>query len=210
MSDAYLDPYREAVDRFGATFDATLWNSREFQRLRFEVLRGLVDLEGLTLLDAGCGLGDLCEHLHERNVQLARYVGVDGVPEIVSAAQQRGLPRAEFHCRDFVADDEALRLGEPDIIFFSGSLNTLPEETARRVAQRAWEAARRGIVFNFLSSRASAPWRERDTGPARRFDTLDWLDWALGATSQVQFRQDYLAGHDATIGMFRASGVEGR
>ncbi len=136
MSDDYLDPYREAVDRFGATFDATLWNSREFQRLRFEVLRGMVDLNGLTLLDAGCGLGDLCEHLRERNVQLARYVGVDGVPEIVEAAKRRQLPHAEFHCRDFVADADALRLGRPDVIFFSGSLNTLPEETARLAAQR--------------------------------------------------------------------------
>lgn len=208
MSDDYLDPYREAVDRFGATFDATLWNSREFQRLRFEVLRGMVDLDGLTLLDAGCGLGDLCEHLRERNVQLARYVGVDGVPEIVEAAKRRQLPHAEFHCRDFVADAEALRLGRADVIFFSGSLNTLPEETARLAAQRAWEAAGRGIVFNFLSDRPSDPWRDRDTGPARRFNTLDWLDWALGVTSQVRFRQDYLAGHDATIAMLRPPTAE--
>lgn len=201
--DDYLEPYRRAVEHFGATFDATLWTSRAYQALRFDVLRQMIDLEGLTLLDAGCGLGDLCEFLSERNVRLRRYIGVDGVAEIVAGATQRQLPRAEFHCRDFVSDAGALAIGHPDVIYFSGSLNTVPEATARQVVKRAWDVARRGVVFNFLSDRASRLSMARDTGPARRFDTLDWLDWALNATTLVRFRQDYLGGHDATIAMMR-------
>ena len=201
--DSYLEPYRRAVDHFGATFDATLWKNREFQAVRFDVLRQMVDLEGRTLLDAGCGLGDLCEFLAARNVRLRKYVGVDGVAEIVAGANDRRLARAEFHCRDFVSDPSAFRLGDPDLIYFSGSLNTVPEDTARGVIQRAWEAARIGVVFNFLSDRASAEALARDTGPANRFRTLEWLDWALQATPQVRFRQDYLGGHDATIAMMR-------
>lgn len=202
--DDYLEPYRRAVDHFGATFDATLWNSREYQAVRFDVLRQVVDLDGLTLLDAGCGLGDLCEFLSERNVRLRRYIGVDGVTEIIAGATQRRLPRAEFHCRDFVADGSALAIGTPDIIYFSGSLNTVPEAAARTVVQRAWESARRGVVFNFLSDRASPEALARDTGPARRFNTLDWLDWALETTPLLRFRQEYLGGHDATIAMMRS------
>ena len=44
---------------------------------------------------------------------------------------------------------------------------------------------------------------EKDTGVATRFDTLDWLDWALRTTPNVRFRQDYLQGHDATIAMLK-------
>ena len=201
--DAYLQPYRRAVEHFGATFDATLWKNRAYQTVRFDVLRQMVDLEGLTLLDAGCGLGDLCAFLHERNVRLRQYIGVDGVPAIVAGATQRRLPRAEFHYRDFVSDADALTIGHPDVIYFSGSLNTVPEAAARRVVERAWSAARRGVVFNFLSDRASPESMARDTGPARRFDTLEWLEWALRATTLVRFRQDYLGGHDATIAMMR-------
>lgn len=199
----YLDPYREAVGHFGATFDATLWKNREYQVVRFEVLRRMVDLDGLTLLDAGCALGDLCAFLAARNVRLRRYIGVDGVAEIVAAARQRGLARAEFHCGDFVSDAATLAIGDPDIIYFSGSLNTVPEATSREVVERAWRLARRGVVFNFLSDRASAEALGRDTGPARRFRTIEWVDWALSLTTQVQFRQDYLGGHDATIAMLR-------
>ncbi len=203
MSDEYLEPYRRAVGQFGATFDATLWNSRAYQRARFEVLRTTVDLEGLTLLDAGCGLGDLCEHLQACNVRYRRYVGLDGVPEIVACARQRGLARAEFHVRDFVADPASLSLGSPDVICFSGSLNTVPEKQARQVVEQAWAAAARGVIFNFLSDRAEPAVLARDTGPARRFNTLDWIEWALRTTPQVLFRQDYLGGHDATIAMLR-------
>lgn len=201
--DDYLEPYRKAVQHFGATFDATLWTNRDFQGVRFDVLRQLVDLDGLVLLDAGCGLGDLCEFLAVRNVRLKRYVGVDGVAEIIAGAMGRQLPRAEFHCRDFVADAAALVIGEPDVIYFSGSLNTVPELQARQVVQRAWETARRGVVFNFLSDRAAPAMLARDTGPARRFKTVDWIDWALSTTTHVRFRQDYLGGHDATIAMWQ-------
>lgn len=201
--DAYLEPYRQAVEHFGATFDATLWHNRDYQMVRFDVLRQMVDLNDLVLLDAGCGLGDLCEFLAERNVRLRRYVGVDGVAEIIAGAGARQLPRAEFHCRDFVADPAALAIGQPDVIYFSGSLNTVPEQQARAVLERAWTTARRGVVFNFLSNRASPAALSRDTGPARRFDTLDWIDWALRATPVMLFRQDYLGGHDATIAMMR-------
>jgi predicted TPR repeat methyltransferase len=199
----YLGPYREAVDHFGATFDATLWKNREYQAVRFEVLRQMADLDGVTLLDAGCGLGDLCEFLTARNVRLRKYVGVDGVAEIVAGATKRGLPHAEFHCRDFVADASALAIGQPDIIYFSGSLNTVPEAVSRSVIERAWETAGRGVVFNFLSDRASGEVLARDTGPARRFNTVEWIDWALQETTLVRFRHDYLGGHDATIAMFR-------
>jgi hypothetical protein len=57
---AYLQPYREAVERYGAGFEATLWNSPEAQALRFDVMIGLMDLEGRAILDgcwsAGCRL----------------------------------------------------------------------------------------------------------------------------------------------------------
>ncbi len=201
--DAYLEPYRRAVEHFGATFDATLWHNRQYQMVRFDVLRQMVDLNDLVLLDAGCGLGDLCQFLAERNVRFKRYVGVDGVAEIIAGAASRNLPRAEFHCRDFVADAGALNIGEPDVIYFSGSLNTVPEQRAREVIARAWETARRGVVFNFLSNRAAPAALSCDTGPAQRFDTLAWIDWALRATPVTHFRQDYLGGHDATIAMMR-------
>jgi SAM-dependent methyltransferase len=196
---AYLQPYREAVERHGAGFEATLWHSVEAQALRFDVMIGLLDLEGRTVLDAGCGQGDFAARLLERGVAFARYVGVDALPEMVEAARERRLERCEFICRDAVADPAVLRTGAPDYVCISGTLNTMDEPTARRLVGAAFEAAARAVVFNFLSSPDHPRFAGRVTAPARRFDPLRWLEFALGLSTRVTFTQGYLDGHDATV-----------
>ena len=69
----------------------------------------------------------------------------------------------------------------------------------RAALKASFEAAAVGVVFNFLSNRPDEQWHDKDLGPARRFDTIRWLDWSLHLTSLVRFAQDYLDGHDATI-----------
>lgn len=199
----YLDPYREALDRFGTTFDATLWRSRQTQTVRFGVLIEMVDLNGLRLLDAGCALGDLAVYLEQHDIHPSRFIGIDGLPEIIDKANARGIANAEFHAVDFVADSSVWATHDADVIFFSGSLNTFAEDQARDVIDAAYSAANTGLVFNFLSDRCDRSLLATDTGPASRFNTLAWLDWAFTKTPIVRFRQDYLRGHDATIGMFK-------
>ncbi|MHC4218242.1 MAG: class I SAM-dependent methyltransferase [Planctomycetota bacterium] len=196
---AYLQPYREAVERFGAGFRATLWNDPEAQALRFDVMIGLADLEGRTVLDVGCGHGDFAARLLERRVPFARYVGVDAVRELVEAAGARRLDRCEFACGDAVADPSVLRSGEPDFVCISGTLNTMDEDTARSLVAGAFAAATRAVVFNFLSGLGDPRYADRDPAPARRFDPRRWLDFALGLSRRVTFSQAYLDGHDATI-----------
>lgn len=199
-----LDPYREALAMHGARFETTLWRSKEAQHTRFAVLTQMIDLTDRVVLDAGCGLGDYCAFLSDdAGVSYARYIGIDGLGEMVRAADERRLPRAAFFERDFVVDEQAMTIGEPDVISFSGSLNTVPELDAQAIVQRAFEIARVGVAFNFLSDRASKAALAKDTGPASRFNTAAWVDWALSQTVRVQFRQDYLDGHDATIAMVK-------
>ncbi len=200
-SDSYLDPYREAVGRHGPGFEATLWGSREAQVLRFDVMVDLAGFESCVVLDAGCGEGDFAARLLEREVPFERFVGVDAVPEMIESARRRDLPRCVFEARDVVADPAVLSTGGPDFVCISGALNTMDEPVARRLVAGAFEAAAQGVVFNFLSDRHHPKWNDRNLGPAHRFDTLAWLDWAFGKTCRVSFTQDYLDGHDATIMM---------
>lgn len=200
----YLDPYRDALASHGPTFEATLWRSRETQQKRFAVLTDMVDLTQAVLLDAGCGLGDLYEYLAEHKIAIEAYIGIDGLAAVIERAQKRDRVNATFLAADFVSDPTTLGQHASDIMFFSGSLNTIPETDARRVIDAAWQQARHGVVFNFLSDRCSAEVATRDTGPAHRFDTMAWIHWALEQTPYVKFRQDYFdGGHDATIGMFK-------
>jgi len=197
--DAYLAPYRDAHEGHGSSFGVTLWASPRSQRRRFEVLTHMVFLAGKRVLAAGCSRGDLAAFLLRCGIRYGRYIGVDGLASVIAYAQSRGLPRAQFHCGDFLAQPELLAIGQPQVIVISGTLNTMDFDTAMRVLEAAWAAAGESLIFNFLSDRAG-PGAPPQTLPARRHDTLRLLDWATRRTCSVQFRQDYFKhGHDATI-----------
>lgn len=209
---AYLEPYEAAARRHGASFEATLWASRDAQRERFRVISEMADLSGKVVLDAGSGCGDLALFLRDRGVHPARYIGLEGVAQVACAACDCAIPGAEFVEVDFVADHEAFVRHRPDVVVFSGSLNTLDQRDAMDVLDRAWTAVRAApclahgqaaaLVFNFLSDRCSERLRRQDSSPARRFHTEAMLSWAFDRTNALRFRQDYLPeGHDATIAM---------
>ena len=61
------------------------------------VLAALPPLEGRTVLDLGCGVGDLAAELVQRG---ARVIGFDANEELLAHARGRGLRGAEFHCVD--------------------------------------------------------------------------------------------------------------
>jgi SAM-dependent methyltransferase len=203
MPDDYLDAYRDAQDDFGNDFGVTLWANTRSQERRFKVFTQMCYLHGKRILDAGCSRGDLADYLIRQGVEYESYVGIDGLPEVIDYANRRGLPRAKFHAGDFVADPSLLAIGSPQVVTFSGTLNTMDDGTAMKLLDAAWDACSETLLFNFLSTRSSTDRRE-ELGPARRLDPLKYLDWAMQRTGAVQLRQDYFKrGHDATIKMSR-------
>lgn len=204
-SSPYLDPYRDAVDKFGPSFEATLWTNEKFQIIRFQVFCSLFDFTDVTIIDAGAGDGAFAHYLHEQGIQFRHYLGLEAMPEMVDRASASAPPNAAHTVADFATDESAFRLdtGAPTVIVFSGSLNTFTEQLVIETLERAWKAVERAMLFNFLSTRTDKARESGDTGPANRFDPLALLDWALTKTPSVAYRQDYLKGHDATIAMFK-------
>lgn len=203
----YLAPYADAVKAHGASFEATLWASKPKQIGRFEVMTEMVDFTGRVVVDAGCGLGDFASFCEERAIAYGRYIGLEAMADMVKAAERRGLAEARFVESDFAADagvfERLAKSDKADLVVFSGSLNTFEPEHAFEVVKRAFAAAREGVVFNFLSAKNHE--REAiDPSPAKRFEPAQMLEWSLGLTPRVRFRQDYFDGHDGTIAMFHS------
>ncbi len=197
----YLTPYKDWIDCHGPCFGATLWASPESQRLRFEVLTQMLYLPGKRILDAGCSRGDLAAYLLSRDLDYGQYIGIDGMSEAIDYAQKRHLPRSRFVCGDFLADPSLLGLDQPQVIFLSGTLNTMTDEEALTTLKQCWDATERYLVFNFLPDTCDPDAPPQDA-IARRLPTQKLLDWAFGKTWAVVYRQDYFdKGHDATIMM---------
>lgn len=94
------------------------------QTLRYAKLLAGAKLEGASILDVGCGFGDLFGFLRTSGLTNFRYVGIDAVPEFVAEAQRRFTdPRASFLQMEFPATFDGPRF---DIVVASGafSLNT--------------------------------------------------------------------------------------
>ena len=130
------------------------YNSRETQAARFSVLiKNTVpnQQDKLTLLDLGCGLGDLYDFLQKNGYSNIAYTGIDIVPEMIAAAK-KNYPSAEFRTADFITDD----LDDYDIICASGSLNIIFDQTANHtqyvqsVIQKMYEHSRLACAFNLL------------------------------------------------------------
>src|SRR5262245_41321123 len=71
------------------------------------VLGALPPLKGQTILDLGCGVGDLAAELVARG---ARLIGVDMNEELLGVARSKSLANAEFRLGDLC---QTLDIAEP-------------------------------------------------------------------------------------------------
>ena len=144
-----IDNYRSSLAKHGAGARVGQ-QSAEGQRFRFEKLAEVGDLTGATVLDVGCNLGDLFPFLAQRFDRL-RYTGIDIVPELIERARS-AHPETAFECRDLLLDPYGERF---DYVFISGTFNNnIPDsgEFLREMTAAAFEACRRALAFNFIST----------------------------------------------------------
>jgi hypothetical protein len=162
----------------------------------------LCPLDGLHVLDVGCGPADLLRFLRARGIRPARYTGIEAQRWLVQAARRRRFPEAEIVEGDFVHDSSLLARGA-DVVIFSGSLNLLSSRQFFRALERAWDAAPQWLAFNFLCSPDLAG-----------EDYLRWhrpgtvLAWARRRARTVRTANDYEDG-DFTVVMGRERDCRG-
>jgi hypothetical protein len=70
--------YLDSLTSHGETAKGVQWQSAQTQQLRFKMLRKLLpdDLSELTLVDAGCGFGDLHRYLVSDAMTRPRAISV--------------------------------------------------------------------------------------------------------------------------------------
>jgi SAM-dependent methyltransferase len=193
-----MDFYAERWKEYGYDTRSLGIGSRESQEVRFDVLARIGDLRNASILDVGCGFGDLHSYLEKRGIAV-RYTGLDIQPAFVAEARRRH-PQDEFFC----ADVESFEPKEPpDYVFISGTFNVKFREDQEawvfRILRRLFERARSGLGINMLSTYYD-PGHFRDDmfycAPERA------LAQAHAITRWVALRHDYLP-HDFTLYLYR-------
>jgi SAM-dependent methyltransferase len=142
--------FNESLRQYGYDPRSLGWTPGT-QEARFRVLTAIGDLEGCSVLDVGCGFGDLYEFLCRNGVDVD-YTGVDLCPDFVEIARRRH-PEAKFVVADF---EDAMIGGQFDWAFESGVFNykvTDHETFVRRMIRKMFQTATRGIAIDFLNRR---------------------------------------------------------
>jgi SAM-dependent methyltransferase len=163
------------------------YGSNRSQQVRFEALCRIDDLDGMSVLDVGCGRGDLCGYLAERG-KTVTYRGVDIHPGMIDLAT-RTWPAGAFAVRDLLdtPDDAG---AEVDYVLCSGLFSLTVHDDAsfiERMLRIMLRLARKGVAVNFLSNRTPFPMDHR----SYYADPTEMLARALELTPNVALLHDY-------------------
>ncbi len=89
--------------------------------------------DGASVLDLGCGYGDMARFYVGR----AKYVGIDSNQSYIAEARRRNADNdAEFIVGD-ISDPAVLDRGPYDLVMMTGVLHHLPSEHVRSIAEES-------------------------------------------------------------------------
>ena len=144
--------HRHRIANFGAGQVRALgWRDAASQQQRFQAIASAFAFDRCSILDLGCGHGDLKAFLADR-FQDVDYLGIDQMPEFIEAARERyvGDARACFHLGDFTRG----AFPKVDVVVASGALGYRCADAGfhLRMIERMVAAASKAVIFNLLDA----------------------------------------------------------
>ncbi|MFA5997446.1 MAG: class I SAM-dependent methyltransferase [Candidatus Paceibacterota bacterium] len=142
--------YEDVYAKYGTDARSVHWADEHNQLVRFETLSKIANLSGKSVLDVGCGLGDLYKYFVSHSIPVD-YSGIDIVPTFIDRARER-FPDGRFLC----GDAETLNT-EYDYVLASGVLSfVIPNDKEHYFAmiKKMFDHAKEGLAFNMLNETA--------------------------------------------------------
>lgn len=191
--------YSELVAKYGTDVRALNWGSKGSQQVRFAVLAQVGRLDGMSVLDVGCGLGDLYGWLDEAGIKVS-YTGIDITPRMVDIARQRFVG-ARFEVRNLLEMDDS-QAEQYDYVLASGLFTHRHEDPfgfLSAMTRKIFSLCRYGAAINSLSS-----WASQQEGDEFHADPLETTKFCRTLTPWVVMRHDYHPG-DFTVYLYKRS-----
>lgn len=195
--------YESHVHRFGYDYRALGFGRPASQEKRFEALASLGAFRGRSLLDVGCGFGDLLPWLQRRGMQPAEYAGLDLCRSMIEHCQEKFADECACGAARFEAADafDYRPRSRYDFVVASGIFGYAARGTRGRVRstiERMFSWCREGLAVNFLSRHA--PRRSRGR---LYLDPREQLAHALELTPAVRLDHTYMP-NDFTLFLYRS------
>jgi SAM-dependent methyltransferase len=150
--------YENLLKEFGFTSKSLGWN-RDNQRLRFEILLKNLNIGKIdSILDVGCGYGDLYFYLIDNNITINKYIGLELVNEFYVETKKRlkDFNNINIFNIDFLDFNTSCDFIVGSGIFGVG--NGMHENMINYVdsiIKKSIDIATYGFSYNFLSSNSN-------------------------------------------------------
>jgi SAM-dependent methyltransferase len=193
--DNLSEDYEESLEKYGASPKALLWWDYRSMAIRFRELVNDLDIDSKTILDAGCGMGDLLPYLYTKSTSFS-YLGVDKNKGFIEIAKKR------YEGHDFkVADPFDKKVGNFDIVISSGVMNGNYKgwlEERKRMIKMLYGHCQKALAFNMAGGLRPIP----NDSLIAYADAKEVYEYCTTLSERVILRAHYL-NKDFTIIMFR-------
>ncbi|HVS78953.1 MAG TPA: methyltransferase [Candidatus Saccharimonadales bacterium] len=191
------EDYDKSLRLFGPGPKALLWWDYRSMAIRFRELVKDVPIEGKSILDAGCGLGDLLPYLYAKSPNF-NYLGVDKNEGFIKEAKRR------YEGHQFKLDDPFnKKIGMFDVVISSGVMNGNTEgwlEKRKKMITNLFEQTGEVLAFNMAGGLQKIP----EDSLIAYADAGEIFEFCKTLSDRVILRTDYLP-KDFTIVMFKRS-----
>ncbi len=190
--------YQEKYKKFGVDPRSLYWSRKGAAHQRFRQFWAEIDFNNKSVLDVGCGFGEMAKFLKKR-YEGVTYTGVDIVPEFIDEAK-RANSESTFLVRDYF--DDPLE-GKFDIVLASGVLNSNVEknmEWRKKNIKIMFAHAKKVCAFNMLGAYPKP--RNDPKSNIWYANSLEILEYCMSLTRRVILRANYHP-TDFTIFMYQ-------
>jgi len=189
------EDYDEAFEKYGPGPKALLWWDYRSMAIRFRELVREVPVEGKSILDAGCGMGDLLPFLYAKSVDF-RYLGIDKSEKFVEIAKRR-YEGHQFKAGDPFKHPEGLF----DVVLSSGVMNGNVDNwlaKRKKMIKALWDQTGEVLAFNMAGGLKPI----RHDSLIAYADAQEVFDFCKTMSRRVILKADYLE-KDFTIVMYK-------
>ncbi|MGB6464514.1 MAG: class I SAM-dependent methyltransferase [Nitrosotalea sp.] len=196
ISDSILKHYSTLFDTHGVSSKSIGWlNGR--QSIRFSVICQVGDLDNSTILDVGCGFGDLYGYLKHKKIKMM-YHGVDINSKFIDIAKKR-YSKASFEVRDIQKEKFSRHFDWVVATGITNHASTYPH--LKEILKEMFHICKKGVAIDFISTYVD--YKDKEifyTSPEKI------LSFAKELTRRVTLRHDYMP-FEFTLYLYKDDGM---
>ena len=186
-----IDSQRDAFIRYGYHPHALYWSDSKIQTLRFDYLLKIGIQSGDSLLDVGCGFGDLAHYIEAQGIAI-QYTGIDLSPELIKEGQKRypNITLIEGDLFDLAPQPKSF-----DYVFLSGTLNRDLNDDGKyayKTLKKMYETCRIGLAFNLLNAHHEWTKSRWDLQSFYPKDLIEHIEQFQPKPKQITLYDEYL------------------